>query len=133
MYIRFAAGPTISATKLATQRRAYVCSRGGATNSTACMRAKLSIPCLLRSGYGPEIDLPIEPFADLIHAFVHDQTVTRYRDWDDVLITASIRQILSDVWCCIFADIATRAAALLGRHLHWRCNWRTSGRMSLSI
>jgi squalene synthase HpnC len=28
--------------------------------------------------------LPIEPFADLIHAFVQDQTVTRYRDWDDV-------------------------------------------------
>ena len=29
--------------------------------------------------------IPREPFADLIHAFVQDQTVTRYRDWDEVL------------------------------------------------
>lgn len=28
--------------------------------------------------------LPVEPFADLIRAFVADQTVTRYRTWDDV-------------------------------------------------
>ncbi len=29
-------------------------------------------------------DLPREPFADLIRAFVQDQTVTRYRSWDDL-------------------------------------------------
>ncbi len=29
-------------------------------------------------------ELPIEPFADLIRAFVQDQTVTRYATWDDV-------------------------------------------------
>ena len=29
--------------------------------------------------------IPREPFADLIRAFVQDQTVTRYRDWEDVL------------------------------------------------
>jgi len=28
--------------------------------------------------------IPREPFADLIHAFVQDQTVTRYRDWDEL-------------------------------------------------
>jgi len=28
--------------------------------------------------------IPLEPFSDLIHAFVQDQTVTRYRDWDDL-------------------------------------------------
>ena len=28
--------------------------------------------------------LPIEPFADLIRAFRQDQTVTRYRNWDEV-------------------------------------------------
>jgi squalene synthase HpnC len=28
--------------------------------------------------------IPLEPFADLIRAFVQDQTVTRYRDWEDV-------------------------------------------------
>ncbi|HWR53286.1 MAG TPA: squalene synthase HpnC [Bryobacteraceae bacterium] len=30
-------------------------------------------------------DLPKEPFADLIRAFVQDQTVTRYRTWAEVL------------------------------------------------
>lgn len=29
-------------------------------------------------------DLPQEPFSDLIRAFVQDQTVTRYRTWDEV-------------------------------------------------
>ena len=29
-------------------------------------------------------DLPAAPFDDLITAFVQDQTVTRYRDWDEV-------------------------------------------------
>jgi squalene synthase HpnC len=28
--------------------------------------------------------IPRQPFADLIRAFVQDQTVTRYRDWDDL-------------------------------------------------
>ncbi len=28
--------------------------------------------------------IPREPFADLVQAFVQDQTVTRYRTWDDV-------------------------------------------------
>jgi squalene synthase HpnC len=28
--------------------------------------------------------LPIEPFADLIRAFIQDQTVTRYRTWEEV-------------------------------------------------
>ncbi|MFN7921324.1 MAG: squalene synthase HpnC [Bryobacteraceae bacterium] len=29
-------------------------------------------------------DLPAEPFLDLIHAFEHDQVVTRYANWDEV-------------------------------------------------
>jgi squalene synthase HpnC len=29
-------------------------------------------------------DIPRQPFADLIDAFVQDQTVTRYRDWDEL-------------------------------------------------
>ena len=28
--------------------------------------------------------IPMQPFADLIQAFVQDQTVTRYRDWDEL-------------------------------------------------
>ena len=53
-------------------------------------------------------DLPIEPFSDLIHAFVHDQTVTRYTDLGRcAAITAGIRQIRLADCCCICADIAT--------------------------
>jgi squalene synthase HpnC len=36
---------------------------------------------------GPTVErhaIPIEPFANLIDAFVQDQTVTRYRNWDDL-------------------------------------------------
>jgi squalene synthase HpnC len=36
---------------------------------------------------GPTIrkyGIPIEPFSDLIHAFIQDQTVTRYRNWDEL-------------------------------------------------
>ena len=29
-------------------------------------------------------NIPREPFSDLVHAFVQDQTVTRYRTWDDL-------------------------------------------------
>ena len=29
-------------------------------------------------------DLPLAPFDNLITAFIQDQTVTRYRDWDEV-------------------------------------------------
>src|SRR2546423_15514875 len=28
--------------------------------------------------------IPMQPFADLIQAFVQDQTVTRYRNWDEL-------------------------------------------------
>jgi squalene synthase HpnC len=31
-----------------------------------------------------EYRIPREPFSDLIQAFVQDQTVTRYRDWDEL-------------------------------------------------
>ena len=49
-------------------------------------------------------DLPKQPFADLIHAFVHDQTVTRYRELGRACsITASIRRIRSAGCCCICA------------------------------
>jgi squalene synthase HpnC len=36
---------------------------------------------------GPTVQqygIPIQPFSDLIDAFVQDQTVTRYRDWDEL-------------------------------------------------
>ena len=52
-------------------------------------------------------DLPIEPFSDLIHAFVHDQTVTRYATGTMCCITASIRQIRLADCSCTCADIVT--------------------------
>ncbi len=36
---------------------------------------------------GPTVrkyDIPMQPFADLIQAFIQDQTVTRYRNWDEL-------------------------------------------------
>ena len=36
---------------------------------------------------GPTVQkygIPIQPFADLIQAFIQDQTVTRYRNWDEL-------------------------------------------------
>src|SRR6476646_6597243 len=37
------------------------------------------------AGTAQKHSLPAEPFEDLIHAFEHDQTVTRYETWKDVL------------------------------------------------
>jgi squalene synthase HpnC len=37
------------------------------------------------SGTADRLRLPIDPFDNLITAFVQDQTVTRYQDWDGVL------------------------------------------------
>jgi squalene synthase HpnC len=36
-------------------------------------------------GTAKKYDIPKQPFSDLIRAFIQDQTVTRYRDWDGVL------------------------------------------------
>ena len=37
-------------------------------------------------------DLPVTPFSDLIHAFVHDQTTTRYDTWADVWVLPVFRE-----------------------------------------
>src|SRR5581483_11412561 len=36
-------------------------------------------------GTATKYNIPRQPFADLIRAFIQDQTVTRYQTWDDVL------------------------------------------------
>lgn len=59
-------------------------------------------------------DLPIEPFDDLIDAFVQDQTVTRYRDWDHVL------------------DYCRRSANPVGRLVLMICGYRDEERFRLS-
>ncbi len=59
-------------------------------------------------------DLPKEPFIDLIRAFVQDQTVKRYADWDDVF------------------DYCTRSANPVGRLVLYLCGYRDEERQTLS-
>ena len=59
-------------------------------------------------------DLPIEPFDNLITAFIHDQTVTRYRDWDAV-----------DAYCVNSANPVGRLVLML-------CGYRDAERFRLS-
>ncbi|MDZ7638355.1 MAG: squalene synthase HpnC [Bryobacterales bacterium] len=58
--------------------------------------------------------LPIEPFADLLKAFVQDQTVTRYEDWDAVF-----------AYC-------VNSANPVGRLLLMLCGYRDERRFRLS-
>jgi squalene synthase HpnC len=58
--------------------------------------------------------LPVEPFSQLIDAFVQDQTVTRYADWDGVL------------------DYCTRSANPVGRLVLMLCGYRDERRFQLS-
>lgn len=59
-------------------------------------------------------DLPAQPFEDLIDAFVQDQTVTRYRDWDEVL------------------GYCRRSANPVGRLVLMLCGYRDEERFRLS-
>lgn len=59
-------------------------------------------------------DLPIDPFSHLIDAFIQDQTVTRYRDWDHVL------------------DYCRRSANPVGRLVLMLCGYRDAERFRLS-
>lgn len=58
--------------------------------------------------------LPIQPFDDLIDAFLQDQTVTRYRDWDHLL------------------DYCRRSANPVGRLVLMLCGYRDEERFRLS-
>jgi squalene synthase HpnC len=59
-------------------------------------------------------DLPGEPFADLIHAFEQDQTVTRYRDWKTLF------------------DYCRYSANPVGRLVLYLCGYRDEERQKLS-
>jgi squalene synthase HpnC len=58
--------------------------------------------------------LPKEPFVDLIRAFVQDQTVTRYDNWDDLF------------------DYCHHSANPVGRLLLYLCGYRDEERQALS-
>ena len=58
--------------------------------------------------------IPREPFSDLIDAFVQDQTVTRYRSWDDVF------------------GYCRNSANPVGRLVLYLCGYSDAARQSLS-
>ncbi|HWD99612.1 MAG TPA: squalene synthase HpnC [Bryobacteraceae bacterium] len=58
--------------------------------------------------------IPKQPFADLIKAFVQDQTVTRYRTWDDLF------------------DYCIYSANPVGRLVLYLCGYSDAGRQKLS-
>lgn len=59
-------------------------------------------------------DIPIDPFVRLIDAFVQDQSVTRYKDWDQL------------------CDYCTRSADPVGRLVLYLCGHRDAHRQHLS-
>jgi squalene synthase HpnC len=61
-----------------------------------------------------QFDIPKQPFADLIRAFVQDQTVTRYPTWDGVL------------------DYCVYSANPVGRLLLYLCGYSDAERQRLS-
>ena len=70
-------------------------------------------------------DLPKQPFADLIHAFVHDQNGHTLRRLGRACsITADTRRIRSGGCCCISAGIATPSASV--------CRTRPAPRLQLA-
>jgi squalene synthase HpnC len=58
--------------------------------------------------------IPRQPFADLIHAFVQDQTVARYRDWDHLF------------------EYCRYSANPVGRLVLYLCGYSDAARQSLS-
>jgi squalene synthase HpnC len=59
-------------------------------------------------------DLPQEPFSNLIQAFVHDQTVTRYQTWDELF------------------EYCRYSANPVGRLVLYLCGYRDPARQALS-
>jgi squalene synthase HpnC len=58
--------------------------------------------------------IPVEPFSDLIDAFVQDQTVTRYRDWSELF------------------GYCRNSANPVGRLVLYLCGYRDPARQKLS-
>ena len=70
-----------------------------------------------------------EPFADLIRAFVQDQTVTRYRDWDErARLLPLLRQSGGPPGALPVRLLATRSGSASPTPPARRCNWPISGR-----
>jgi squalene synthase HpnC len=81
----------------------------------ACYRGEVSHPVFvaLRSTVTRH-RIPAQPFTDLIDAFVQDQTVARYRDWEHLF------------------DYCRRSANPVGRLVLYLCGYSDARRQSLS-
>ena len=76
----------ISPTRSATPPKASACSIGGRASLDRMYNGAAKHPVFV--ALGPTVKkygIPQQPFSDLIHAFVQDQTVTRYNTWNEVL------------------------------------------------
>ncbi len=87
----------------------------GRRNWTGCTRAKTQHPVFIAlRGTAEKYGIPKQPFADLIRAFVQDQTVTRYQNWDGVL------------------DYCVYSANPVGRLVLYLCGYSDAERQRLS-
>ncbi len=90
-------------------------------NWTPCTQGRATHPVFVALGTDrtQKYGIPREPFADLIDAFVQDQTVTRYRDWDELF--GYCRNSANPVGRLVLYLVRLfrrRAAAAFRRHLH---------------
>lgn len=80
-----------------------------------CFGGRTSHPVYVAlAGTARRYDIPQEPFADLIRAFVQDQTVTRYRNWGELL------------------NYCRYSANPVGRLVLYLCGYRDEERQKLS-
>ena len=81
----FAVGLMIWAMRSATRGRVCACSLGGAASLEAMYAGRVKHPVFVAlRDTAARHHLPAESFDDLIKAFEQDQTVTRYRNFDEL-------------------------------------------------
>ena len=110
-----AAGPTIWETKFPIPRKALALLNEWDQELRDCYAGKPSHPVFvaLRETISA-LDIPIEPFSDLLIAFRQDQTVHRYATWNDVF------------------DYCRYSANPVGRLVLYLCGYRDAERQRLS-
>ena len=101
----------------------------GAVLFAASRGIRCSLRCARPCG---EFDIPQHEFSDLLQAFRQDQIVTRYPRFErPARILPDTRRIRWATWCCTCAVIAMPSGRSFPTTPAPRCNWPTSGRMSV--
>jgi hypothetical protein len=113
-----AAGPTIWPTKSAT-RREPAPARMVARELDRMYAGETQHPVFVAlRGTVKKHSIPKQPFADLIRAFIQDQTVTRYQTWEELFDYCVYRPIRWAAGALPLRIFRSRTPALVGRHLH---------------